>query len=100
MDHKYPYKVINNKIPSYIFNIIPFKKRKLDTRNLHNLPHLKVKYIFYKCAFIPSEIFESSKLDNVTINITILASIKSESNRIVNIHSPIDVNYLLRLRPL
>ena len=48
MDHKDPYKVINNKIPSYIFDIIPFKKRKLDTRNLHNLPHLKVKYIFYK----------------------------------------------------
>ena len=51
------YKILKGQFPKCIFNIIPKFTRPSSTRNANNIPHFKVKYIFFKNTFCRQSLF-------------------------------------------
>ena len=100
------YKIFNDKSPSYLFNLIPNFNRVHNTRLSYNIPTIKVKHDYFKNSFFPSAISEWNKLD---LNIRnpasldafkkkLLNSIRPCSNSIFDIHNPLGIKLLTRLR--
>ena len=56
------YKILKNKSPPYLFNLIPSSSRVHTTRNSNNITSFKVRHNFFKKIF-PSVISECNKLD-------------------------------------
>ena len=52
------YKVLNNKHPQYLFNLIPVRCTLYSTRNALNIPLLNTNHNFFKNSFFPSTIIE------------------------------------------
>ena len=100
------YKIFNDKSPSYLFNLIPNFNRVHNTRLSHNIPTIKVKHDYFKNSFFPSAISEWNKLDLNIRNSASLSAFKKKllnfimpcSNSIFDIHSPLGIKLLTRLR--
>ena len=56
------YKILKNKSPRYLFNIIPTKLRVHNTRYCDNIPLLKIKYNYFRNSFFSSSVTEWNKL--------------------------------------
>ena len=55
----YLYKIVVNKSPNYLFNVVPAS----NTRNTNDIPLMNIRYNFFKNTSFPSTIFEWNKLD-------------------------------------
>ena len=47
-------KILKNKSPRYLFNIIPTKLRGRNARYYSNIPLLKIKHNYLRNSFFPS----------------------------------------------
>ena len=100
------YKIFNEKSPSYLFKLIPNFNRVHNTRLSYNIPPIKVRHNYFKNSFFPSAISEWNKLD---LNIRNSASLNTFKNKLLNfirpcansifdIHNPLGIKLLTRLR--
>ena len=100
------YKIFNGKFPSYLFNLIPNFNRVHNTRLSYNIPPIKVRHDYFKNSFFPSAITEWNKLDlNIrnsaslnTFKRKLLNFIQPWANSIFDIHYPVGIKFLTRLR--
>ena len=100
------YNIFNDKSPSYLFNLIPNFNRVQNTRLSYNFPTIKVKHDYFKNSFFPSAISEWNKLDLNSRNSASLNAFKKKllnfiracANSIFDIHNPLGIKLLTRLR--
>ena len=100
------YKVLKNESPSNLFNTIPNSKAQRQTRNSSKIPSFLAKHDYFKNSFFPSAITEWNKLDSYISNADsfevfkkrILEFVRPLPNSIYNIHNPLGIKYLTRLR--
>ena len=100
------YKIFNDKSPSYLFNLIPNFNRVHNTRLSYNIPTIKVKHNYFKNSFFPSAMSEWNKLDlnirnSASLNAfkkKLLNSIRPCANSTFDIHNPLGIKLLTRLR--
>ena len=100
------YKILNDKSSSYLFNLIPNFNRVQNTRLSYNIPTIKVKHDNFKNSFFPSAISEWNKLDLNIRNSASLNAFKKKllnfiqpcANSIFDIHNPLEIKLLTRLR--
>ena len=100
------YKIFNDKSPSYLFNLIPNFNRVHNTRLSYSIPAIKVRHDYFKNSFFPSAISEWNKLDLNIRNSASLNAFKKKllnfirpcANSIFNIHNPLEIKLLTRLR--
>ena len=57
------YKILNEKSPSYLFDLVPNFNRVHETRHSNNIPAIHVRHNYFKNSFFPSAISEWNKLD-------------------------------------
>ena len=102
-------KMLNGLAPKYLFDILPVSKnRHYSTRNQSNL---ELSQFFsriksFSNSFFPYCIKEWNKLDTKIKNLPSLSTFKkallvfckTEENSLFNVHNPIGVKYLNRLR--
>ena len=62
------YKIVNDQLPSYLFNYIPSTDSIYNTMNAGHFPRIKSKHTFFKNSYIPSTIIEWNKLDQDICN--------------------------------
>ena len=102
----YFYKIFNEKSASYLFNLIPNFKRVHNTRLSYNIPPIKVRHDYFKNSFFLSAITEWNKLDldirnSASLNTfkkKLLNFIRPSVNSILDIHNPLGIKLLTRLR--
>ena len=99
------YKILNEKSPSYLFNLIPNLNRVCETTHRNNIPTIHTKHNYFKNSFCPSTISEWNNLDCKTGNSGNLSIFKKPAksyttfpNSIFNIHNPYRIKLLTRLR--
>ena len=100
------YKVFKNESPRYLFNTIPNNNEQRQTRHSDNIPTFFARHDYFKNSFFPSAITEWNKLDCFVKNADsfhvfkkhILSFIRLLPNSIFNIHNPLGIKYLTRLR--
>ena len=100
------YKIFNEKSPSYLFNLITNFHRFYNTRLSYNISPIKVRHDYFKNSFHPSAITEWNKLDLNIRNSEILNVFKKKlpnfirpcGNSILDIHNPLGIKLLTRLR--
>ena len=98
-------KIIKEKSPDYLFNIIPGNNSNHRTRNSCTITQFNIKHNFFKNSFFPSVIAEWNKLDSDIRNLNSLSLFKSRilkfmqpnPNRIFNCHNPKTIKYLSRI---
>ena len=101
------YKIFNDKSHSYLFSLIPNFNRVHNTRLSYNIPPIKVKHDCFKNSFFPSAISDRNKLDLNIRNSESLNAFKKKllnfirpcGNSIFDIHNPLGIKFLTRLRP-
>ena len=99
-------KIIKEKSPDYLFNIIPKNNSNHRTRNSYNIPQFNIKHNFFKNSFLPLVIAELNKLNSDIWNLNslslfksrILKFIRANPNSIFNCHNPKAIKYLSRIR--
>ena len=100
------YTIFNEKSPSYLFNLIPNFNRVHNIRPSYNIPPMKVRHDYFKNSFFPSAISEWNKLDHNfrdsgsfnTFKKKLLNFIRPCANNIFDIHNPLGIKPLTRLR--
>ena len=100
------YKVLKNESPSYLFNTIPNSTAQRQTRNSGITPTFFAKRDYFKNSFFPLAITEWNKLDSYIRNADsfevfkkrILEFVRPLPKSIYNIHNPLGIKYLTRLR--
>ena len=110
------YKILNEKSPSYLFDLVPNFNRVHETRHSNNIPAIHVRHNYFKNSFFPSAISEWNKLDwknrnsgslshcakNVqtqTRKNKLLNFIRPCANSIFNIRNSYGIKLLIRFRP-
>ena len=92
------YKVLNEKSPSYLFDLIPNLNRVRETRHSNNIPAIHTRHNYFKNSFFPSTISEWSNLDCKIRNSRILLIFKKNLLNVVysifNIHYPYRIKLL------
>ena len=100
------FKMKNTQIPKYLYELIPSESHIYSSRNSKNVETYYCRTHQFKYSFFPYPIIEWNKLD---INLRNAKSIlifrnsllkigRSMENSIYNIHDPVGVKYLTRLR--
>ena len=100
------YKILKIESPSCFFNTIPNSNTQRQTKNSGNIPSFFVEHDYFKNSFFPSAITKWNKLDCYISDVDsfevfkkrILSFIRPMPNGVNNIHNPIGVKYLTRLR--
>ena len=100
------YKIYKTKHPPYLYDLIPKRKCIYETRQINNIPLINVRHNYFKNSFFPSSIIEWNNLDidirsASSIDIfkkSILKIIRPKANSIFDIHNPLGVKLLTRLR--
>ena len=98
--------MFNEKSPSYIFNLITNFNRVHNTRLSYNVPPIKARHGYFKNSYFPSAITEWNKLDlsirnSASLNTfekKLLNFIQPCATSIFNIHNPLRIKLLTRLR--
>ena len=100
------YKFFSKRSPSYLFKFIPVSRSFYNTRFSSNIPNLSARTNLFKNTFFPSVINEWNKLDISIRNAISLESFKKSilkfirpcPNSVFNIHNPMGIKLLTRLR--
>ena len=100
------YKIYKTKHPPYLYDLIPKRECIHETRQINNIPLINVRHNYFKNSFFPSSIIEWNNLDidirsASSIDIfkkSILKIIRPKANSIFDIHNPLGVKLLTRLR--
>ena len=100
------HKIFNKKCPSHLFSLIPNFNRVHNTRLSYNIPPIKVRHDYFKNSFFLSAITEWNKLDldirnSASLNTfkkKLLNFIRPSANSIFDIHNPLGIKLLTRLR--
>ena len=100
------YKIVKNKSPPYLYDIIPKLNPNCISRNSHKIPQFKVKHSFFENSFFPSAVIEWNKLDTNICNSTslnqfkarVLEFIRPKPNSIFNVSNHVGIKLLTRLR--
>ena len=100
------YKILNEKSPSYLFDLIPNLNRVRETRHSNNIPAIHTRHNYFKNSFFPSTISEWNNLDCKIRNSRNLSIFKKNllnfiwpcAKSIFNIHNPYGIKLLTRLR--
>ena len=102
------YKLIKEKSPAYLFQLILENKTPYTTRNAQKsqFPFLKTKTNFFKSSFVPAVMLEWNKIDVNIHNSTscnvfkkvILKFIRPEPNQVFNVDSSEGLKFLTRIR--
>ena len=100
------YKINRTKHPPYLYDLIPKRECIYETRQINNIPLINVRHNYFKNSFFPSSIIEWNNLDidirsASSIDIfknSILKIIRPKANSIFDIHNPLGVKLLTRLR--
>ena len=102
------YKLIKEKSPAYLFQLILENKTPYTTRNVQKsqFPFLKTKTNFFKNSFVPAVMLEWNKIDVNIHNSTscnvfkkvILKFIRPEPNQVFNVDSSEGLKFLTRIR--
>ena len=100
------YKILNEKSPSYLFDLIPNLNRVRETRHSNNIPAIHTRHNYFKNSFFPSTISEWNNLDCKIRNSRSLSIFKKNllnfirpcANSIFNIHNPYGIKLLTRLQ--
>ena len=99
------YKILNEKSPSYLFDLIPNLNRVRETRHSNNIPAIHTRHNYFKNSFFPSTISEWNNLDCKIRNSGSLSIFKKNllnfirpANSIFNFHIPYGIKLLTRLR--
>ena len=98
------YKILNEKSPSYLFDLIPTLNRVRETRHGNNIPAIHTSHNYFKNPFFPSTISEWNNLDfkirysgSLSIFKTnLLNFIRPCANSIFKIHNPYGIKLLTR----
>ena len=69
-------KIIKEKSPDYLFNIIPKNNSNHRTRNSYNIPQFNIKHNYFKNSFLLLVIAEWDKLDSDIQNLNSLKFIQ------------------------
>ena len=96
------FKIIKERYPDYLFNIIPKNNSNHKTRNSYNIPQFNIKHNFFKNYFFPLAIAEWNKLESDIRNLNsvslfkfrILKFIRPNPNSIFNCHNTKAIKYL------
>ena len=99
------YKVLNNELPQYLFNLIPVRHKLYPTRNALNIPLLNKNHNFFKDLLFPSTIIEWNKLypglrkaeSLLLFKTNIVKLIRSSPNSVYNCHNPKGLKFITRL---
>ena len=97
------YKILNEKSPSYLFDLIPNLNKFCDN---NNIPETYKRHNYFKNSFLPSTLSEWNNLGSKIRNSgslsifkkTLLNFIRPCANCIFNIHNPYGIKLLTRLR--
>ena len=100
------FKIIKEKSPDYLFNIIAKNNSNHRTRNSYTISQFNIKHNFFKNSFFPSVIAEWNKLDSDIRNLNSLSLFKSRifkfirpnPNSFFNCHNPNAIKYPSRVR--
>ena len=100
------FKILNNRSPAYLFQLIPPLNKSYTTRGSNKIPLFKTKHNFFKNSFFPSTVIEWNKLDPAIRNSesfslfkrSILSFIRPAQNSIFNCHNIRGIKLLTRLR--
>ena len=100
------YKILNEKSPSYLFDLIPNLNRVRETRHSNNIPAFHTRHNYFKNSFFPSTISKRNNLHCKIRNSRSLSMFKTNllnyirpcANSIFNIHNPYGIKLLTRLR--
>ena len=100
------YKILNEKSPSYLFDLIPNLNRVRETRHSNNIPAIHTRHNYFKNSFFPSTISEWNNLDCKMRNSGSLSIFKKNllnviqpcANSFFNIHNPYGIKLLTRLQ--
>ena len=100
------YKILNEKSPSDLFDLIPNLNRARKTRHSNNIPAIHTRHNYFKNSFFPSTISKWNNLDckirnSGSVSIckkNLLNFIRPCANSIFNIHNSYGIKLLTRLR--
>ena len=88
------YKIINEKSPTCLYNLIPSFNRVHNTRLSYNIPPVKVRHDYFENSFFPSAITEWNKFN---FNIRNSANLNTFKNKLLNFIRPF-VNIIFDIR--
>ena len=96
------YKILNEKSPSYLFDLIPNLNRVHETRHSNNIPAIHTRHNYFKNSSFSSTIYEWNNLDCKIRNSGSLSVFKKNllnfirpcANSIFNIHNPYGIKLL------
>ena len=100
------YKIKSTGLPSYLFDLIPKSSHMYNTRSLEDAATLYSRTDIFKYLFFPSTISEWNKLDLkirqsktiLTFQNALIKIGKPTPKPIYNVHNPVGLNLLTRLR--
>ena len=100
------YKILSEKSPSYLLDLIPNLNRVRETRHRNNIPAIHAKHNCFKNSFFPSTMLEWNNLDCKIRNSGslpifqkyLLNFVRPCVNSIFNIHNSYGIKLLTRLR--
>ena len=103
------YKIFKEKKPANLFNLIPSKSPKYNTRNTDRVTPFHNKHKFFKNSFFPSTVIECNKLDPNLRSAASLSVFKKNLLKFIrpspnvflsvfNYHNCKGIKYLTRLR--
>ena len=100
------YKIKSTQIPKYLYQLIPSESHTYNTRNLENVETYYSRTDLYKYSFFPYTIVEWNKLDInlrntksfLIFRISLLKVGKPMQNPIYDMHDPVGIKFLTRLR--
>ena len=100
------YKIVHNKTPAYLRDIIPKQRHFRNTRNQYMIPQFFCRTVCFSNSFFPYSIREWNKLDRhitqidsfQTFRNTLLKSIRPVPNSIFDACDPLGIQLLTRLR--
>ena len=100
------YKIKTTQIPKYLYELLPTESRTYNNRNIKNSETYYYRTDLFKYSFFPYVIVEWNKLDINLRNAksfliftnSLLKIGRPIQNPIYNIHDPMGIKYLTRLR--
>ena len=100
------FKISTTQIPKYLYEVVPSESHIYSTHNTENVETYYCRTGQFKYSFFPYSIIEWNKLDINLCNAksilifrnSLLKIERQMQNSIYNIHGPVDIKYLTRLR--
>ena len=100
------YKIFHDKLPKYLYDLIPKHNQLFNLRNRNQIPNIFCRTEFFRNSFFPSVILEWNKLNAQLTNTESLSFFRSSLLKLIrppamstfNISNHIGIQYLTRLR--